>query len=102
MYLNDTCVLHYGVLFPLRLYIICNVLVVVLCSTSLPGGNEVDGLPPVLHTGAAVVGVPGASRTSVIFKNYNSNVLIVYIMKFSFVTSHPNYFVLTSVSESMI
>ena len=26
-----------------------------------PGGNQVDGLPPVLHTGVLVVGCPAAS-----------------------------------------
>ena len=30
----------------------------VSCSTSLPGGNQVDGLPPVRHT-EAIVGAQG-------------------------------------------
>ena len=28
-----------------------------LCSTSPPGGNEVDGLPPVCNTGSVTIGV---------------------------------------------
>ena len=31
-----------------------------LCSTSFPGGHQVDGLPPASSTGAGVIGQRGA------------------------------------------
>ena len=37
------------------------------CSTSPPGGNQVDGLPPVPHTGAAYIALNSVSRFFVTF-----------------------------------
>ena len=33
-----------------------------LCSTSPPGGNQVDGLPPVPHTERVVIQIQGVQR----------------------------------------
>ena len=38
-----------------------------LCSTSPPGGNQVDGLPPVVNTGAVTIAVRVSSRLHVNF-----------------------------------
>ena len=38
-----------------------------LCSTSPPGGNQVDGLPPVPHTGAADIALNSVSRFFMVF-----------------------------------
>ena len=49
-----------------------------LCSTSPPGGNQVDGLPPVPHTGAAYIALKSVSRKIgtfdiFFFVGFNSN-----------------------------
>ena len=41
-----------------------------LCSTSPPGGNQVDGLPPVPHTGAAYIALKSVSRKIGAFDNF--------------------------------
>ena len=40
-------------------------------STSPPGGNQVDGLPPVCHTGSVVMDVPGQPRRLMTFDDGN-------------------------------
>ena len=44
-----------------------------LCSTSPPGGNQVDGLPPVPHTGAAYIALKSVSRKIGAFDNFFSS-----------------------------
>ena len=42
-----------------------------LCSTSPPGGNQVDGLPPDAHTGSVVLDVPVQPRRFITFDDGN-------------------------------
>ena len=42
-----------------------------LCSTSPPGGNQVDGLPPVPHTGAAYIALKSVARKIMAFDNFS-------------------------------
>ena len=61
-----------------------------LCSTSPPGGNQVDGLPPVPHTATVAIHNRLGPRKSVLFAHSFDCVVAVLLMIQKFLLeTHP-------------
>ncbi len=67
-----------------------------------PGGNQVDGLPPVLHTGAVAIEPRMVPRTSVTFDTLNLcvNLILLTVSSFVILKAFLSYQTLTSLSIS--
>ena len=72
-----------------------------LCSTSPPGGNQVDGLPPVPHTGAAYTALNSVSRFFVKFDFFSLlGSIPIFVSKYVAFTINFVYVSLFSLSMS--
>ena len=60
------------------------------CSTSPPGGNQVDGLPPVPHTATVAIHNRLGPRKSLIFAHpFDCVVAVMSIIRKFLVETHP-------------
>merc|ERR1711966_317640 len=72
-----------------------------LCSTSPPGGNQVDGLPPVPHTGAGDIALNSVSRFFMVFHFFSSLLRSLSIFIPKCVTLEMNFVYVSLFSLSM-
>ena len=61
-----------------------------LCSTSPPGGNQVDGLPPVPHTATVAIHNRLGRRKSINFAHsYHCVIAVLSMIRKSLLETHP-------------
>merc|ERR1711966_73663 len=61
-----------------------------LCSTSPPGGNQVDGLPPVPHTATLATHNRLGRRKSMIFAHsFDCAVVVLFMIRKFLLETHP-------------